>query len=230
MISAGDFNQINRILENIGERMVLEGRHESINYWIHEIPECKQKQYPHINFLLGELNRYLGRFDDALECYHTAERLYRKSQDNLGISKSLRGQGQVFLDTIRPINANQLLKDALKLLDPVEMQTEVADLLVLTAENQLNLGFPESAELLLSQAKKLRPELDKETDYIQARVLLRTGRLQEGIDLLNHLQDPDLSIAPARPQRFHRESPLLLSLFYAIKGEIDLAEECSAVE
>jgi len=225
LICASDFNQINLILENIGEKMVLEGRNASINYWIHGIPEHKRKQYPHINFLLGELNRYLGRFDDALEYYHTAERLYRHRQDNLGISKSLRGQGQVFLDTVRPIKANQLLGDALKLLDPIEMQEEVADLLLLTAENQLNLGFPESAESLLSQANNLRPELDKETDYIQARVFLRTGQLQEGIDLLKNLQDPDLSIAPARPQRFHRESPLLLSLFYAIKGEIDLAEE-----
>jgi len=225
LISAGDFNQINRILENIGERMIHEGRHESVNYWIHGIPESTRKKYPHINFLLGELSRYLNRFDDALEYYHIAERLYRKRHDNIGISKSLQGQGQVFLDTIRPINANQLLEDALERLNPIEMPEEVADLLVMTAENQLNLGYPQSAEILLAKASKLNPELDKETDYIQARVLLRTGRLQEGIDLLLKLQDPDLSIALARPQRFHRESALLLSLFYAIKGEKDLAEE-----
>jgi len=226
LISAGDFDQINRILINIGERMIQEGRYESVDYWIHGIPDDKQKQFPYINFLLGELNRYRGRFNEALEFYNTSERLFRIQQNDLGVSRALRGQGQVFLDTIRPLYANQLLEDALELLDPVEMKEEVADLLVLTAENQLNLGFPERAEALLHRASELSPELINNIKYIQARVLLRTGRLQEGIDLLINLQDDiDFSVAPARPQRFHRESPLLLSLFYSIRGERFLAEE-----
>lgn len=224
LLSAGEYHLVDQILESIGEKMIRDGRQESINYWIHEIPENIRKNYPYIFFLLGEVNRFLGQFEEALEHYHTAERLYRKENNSLGISMALRGQGQVFLDTIRPNNADPLLQDALKLLDPLEMPQEVGDLLVLTAENQLNLGLPDSAETLLSQAKELRPSLDKETDLIQARIFLRTGRLQEGIDLLHDREASNPTMPISRPQRFHRESTLLLSLFYAIMGDIDNAE------
>lgn len=225
LLMAQDYDQVNRILEHIGQRMIQDGRQESVNYWIHEIPEKVRQEYPHAIHLLGEVNRFLGNFEEALENYHTAERLFRKQGKKIGISMALRGQGQIFLDTIRPINADQYLQDALDLLDPVEMKDDVADLLVLMAENQLNLGYPESAEALLSQASELRPALDMETDFIRARVFLRTGRIQQGIDLLMAHEPGVPKNPPARPQRFHRESSLLLSLFYAIQGEANLAED-----
>jgi LuxR family transcriptional regulator, maltose regulon positive regulatory protein len=224
LLLAEDYHQVNRILQSIGQKLIQDGRQESVNYWIHEIPEANWGKYPHIIYLLGEVNRFLGNFEEALEYYHMAERQFKIDHDRTGISKALRGQGQVFLDTIRPINADQLLQDALKLLDPAEMKDEVADLLVLTAENQLNLGFPESAERLLSRAKDLRPALDMETDFIKARVFLRTGRIQQGIELLMDREPVTTNNPPARPQRFHRESSLLLSLFFAIRGDADLAE------
>jgi len=224
LLMADDFSQINRILKNIGQKMIQDGRQESVNYWINEIPQDVRNGYPNMIYLLGEVNRFLGNFEEALEYYHTAERHFRKEDDKIGVSMAFRGQAQVFLDTIRPINADQLLQDALKLLDPSEMPDEVADLLVLTAENQLNLGFPESAEELLSRASNLRPSLDMETDFIKARVFLRTGRIEQGINLLREHEPGTPKNPPARPQRFHRESSLLLSLFYAIRGNPDLAE------
>ena len=224
LLMAHDYEQVNRILQNIGQKMIQDGRQESVNYWIHEIPEDVRQEFPYVIYLLGEVNRFLGNFEQALENYHTAERRFRQEENKTGVSLALRGQGQVFLDTIRPINADQYLQDALDLLNPIEMKDEVADLLVLTAENQLNLGHPESAESLLSQARELRPALDMETDFIKARVFLRTGRLQQGIDLLLAHEPGKPKTPPARPQRFHRESSLLLSLFYAIQGEAALAE------
>jgi ATP/maltotriose-dependent transcriptional regulator MalT/DNA-binding SARP family transcriptional activator len=225
LFSVGDYKQINQILESIGEKMINEGRHETINYWCHEIPEEIRAELPYINYLLGEVNRYLGYFEAALENYHIAERLYRKGHNNLGVSIAVRGQAQVFLDTIRPINADQLLQDALQLLDPVEMRQEVADLKVLISENQLNLGYPDNAQRLLSDARKLRPDIDMETDLIQARIFLRTGKLDEGIALLQKREADHPPLSLSRPQRFHRESTLLLSLFFAIKGDIEKAEK-----
>ncbi|MEJ2449022.1 MAG: hypothetical protein P8Y37_13930, partial [Anaerolineales bacterium] len=58
LLSAGDFQQINQILESIGEKMIREGRHETIGYWINEIPQAVQREYPYINYLSGEVNRY----------------------------------------------------------------------------------------------------------------------------------------------------------------------------
>ena len=225
LLSAKDYFQVNQILENIGKYFIQDGRQESVNYWINEIPEPAWRKYPYLIYLLGEVNRYLGNFEEALEYYHQAERLYRAHQNPLGISRALRGQGQVFLDTIRPNNADQLLQDALKLLDPKEMREEVADLLVMIAENQLNLGYPENAEKLLSQASALMPDLELETDFIKARVLLRTGRLEEGLRLLLDREANNPALPLSRPQRFHRESTLLLSLYYSILGDAEQAEK-----
>ena len=225
LLSAQDYRQINQIMETIGEKFIKAGRQETINYWINEIPEDKRKDYPFLLYLLGEVKRYLGLFDQALEDYHASERLYRKRDNRLGISKALQGQGQVYLDTIRPVYADQFLQDAVKLLDPNEMPEEVADLLVFTAENQLNLGYPENAQNLLSQAIQLRHDLDREIDLIQARIYLRTGRLDQGIELLRKQEPTFQSVPPSRPQRFHREGSLLLSLFFAIKGELENCEK-----
>jgi ATP/maltotriose-dependent transcriptional regulator MalT/DNA-binding SARP family transcriptional activator len=225
LLLAEEYQQINLILENIGDRMIRDGRYESIKYWISEIPETERRNFPYMAYLLGEVYRYLENFNQALEYYHTAERFYRQTGNKLGLSMSLKGQGQVFLDTIRPINADQLLQEALSLLSREENREQVADLLVLIAENQLNLGHPDRAEKFLAQARGLRSELDKVTDLIQARIFLRTGRLKEGIALLIDREADSLKIKSlSRPQRFHRESTLLLSLFYAIIGEIDKAE------
>ncbi len=221
LLSVGDYHQTNQILENIGEKLIKEGRHESINYWIQMIPDAFWQQYPYLLFLLGEVKRYQGHFEQALDHYHASERIYRDSGHPWGISKALRGQAQVFLDTIRPNNADQLLQDALKLIDPAESPQEVANLLVLTAENQLNLGFPESAEALLEQARILQTDLETETDLIQARIYLRTGRIDQGIQILNQRESKPSPLPLSRPQRFHRESSLLLSLFYAIKGDLE---------
>jgi len=60
---------------------------------------------------------------------------------------------------------------------------------------------------------------------IQARLYLRTGRLQEGIELIRQLEPPLNPGTFTRPQRFHRESSLLLSLFYAFTGELDKSLE-----
>ncbi|MCD6475934.1 MAG: hypothetical protein J7K85_06670 [Anaerolineaceae bacterium] len=223
LLLAGDYHQVNQVLENIGEQMIQEGRYESIRYWINAFPETIRKNYPYITFLLGEVNRYMSHFELALECYHSVERQYRAIGNTWGISMALRGQARVFLDTVRPANADHLLQEALKLLNPQETPEDVADLLSLIAENQLNLGYPDKAEELLHQSNEIKKS-DTENDLIQARIFLRTGRLKEGIELLEkrEAQHPTIS-SIARPQRFHREASLMLSLFYAIQGNIDMA-------
>ena len=44
------------------------------------------------------------RFDEALEQYLTADRLFASQADRLGRSRALRGQAQVYLDTVRPLD------------------------------------------------------------------------------------------------------------------------------
>jgi DNA-binding SARP family transcriptional activator len=229
MLKVGDYPQINHILENVGRDFILTNRHESVRYWIEQFPEAQRAQYPYVNFLAGEVNRYNGVFEMALEDYRTAQRTYQKAGNQWGVSLALRGQAQVYLDTIRPINANQLLRRALALLDPAENRQEVAELLTQMAENQVNQGEMEQAELSLQRSREFLRSDSEENDFIQARLYLRTGRIQEGIQLLQklepayELESVSGSMQMSRPQRFHREASLLLSLFYTFSGELDKA-------
>lgn len=224
LVKAGDYHGLNQVLEQVGERLVGEGLHTSLLFWIDQVPQNMRLTFPFMQFLLGEVQRYTGHFEAALNHYHAAEDLYTQAGNRWGISKALRGQAQIYLDTIRPASAVQPLQDALALLDPVESRDDMAGLLILIAENQLNLGDPQEAETYLLRARELGADTGGEIDFVQARLLLRTGHIDEGIRLLEmkHTQEIDLKVI--RPQRFHREAALLLSLFYAFKGDLEHSE------
>jgi len=123
------------------------------------------------------------------------------------------------------VNAVQLLDRALELLDPVEYPLEVSGLLTQIAENQVNQGAMLEAEKSLQKARQLSPTFSEEQAYIEARLLLRTGRLEEGLQLLERLETGITEQMMARPQRFHREATLLLSLYHALRGEYISARE-----
>ncbi|MFZ3150509.1 MAG: BTAD domain-containing putative transcriptional regulator [Anaerolineaceae bacterium] len=225
LLAVGDYALINHILEDVGEKMIQAGRYESIRYWIKRFPEAERALYPYINYLMGEMNRYSGNFELALEDYRTAQRLYLANKNNWGVSLALRGQAQVYLDTIRPINANQLLKRALSLLDPLESRNEVSELLTQIAENQVNQGETANAAESLRRARELAGEDRINNSFIEARLLLRTGRITEGIRLLESLELGVEAERFSRPQRFHREASLLLSLFYSFCGDLEKSAE-----
>lgn len=219
LISAGDYARLRQILDEVGDRLLQSGLKQSIRYWLGKLPEDEMRQYPYGNYLLGEVERTEASFDMALEYYRTAQRLYQSIRNAWGMSLALRGQAQVYLDTLRPVNAVQLLDRALELLDPVEYPLEVSGLLTQIAENQVNQGAMVEAEKSLQKARQLSPMYAEEQSYIEARLLLRTGRLEEGLKLLDKLEAGISEQRLARPQRFHREATLLLSLFHALRGE-----------
>ncbi|HMN11472.1 MAG TPA: hypothetical protein PKD55_04010, partial [Bellilinea sp.] len=221
MMEAGDFQQVARVISDIGDRMIAEGRLESLQKWISQIPTSVLRQFPYLYYLSGSVERLSSRFDQALEQYRTARQLYHTRKNTWGESLSLRGQAQVYLDTIRPANAKQLLTKAVDLLNANEQPDEAAALLTQLAENQINQGDPVAAKESLSKARKLVKNPSGEQEYIEARILLRTGQLEEGIRLLKTLGGPTGEANALRPQRFHRETTLLLSLFYAFTGQID---------
>jgi len=219
LISAGDFGRLRQILDEVGERLLQSGLKQSIRYWLGKLPQEEMSQYPYGNYLLGEVERTEASFDMALEYYRTAQRLYQNTRNAWGMSLALRGQAQVYLDTLRPVNAVQLLDRALELLDPVEFPLEVSGLLTQIAENQVNQGAMPEAEKSLQKARQLSPMYAEAQSYIEARLLLRTGRLDEGLKLLEKLETGTSEQLMTRPQRFHREATLLLSLYHALRGD-----------
>ncbi len=219
LIYAGDFGRLRQILDEVGDRLLQSGLKQSVRYWLGKLPQEEMSHYPYGNYLLGEVERTEANFDMALEYYRTAQRLYQNLGNAWGVSLALRGQAQVYLDTLRPVNAEQLLARALELLDPIEYPLEVSGLLTQIAENQVNQGSTPEAEKSLQKARQLSPMYAEAQAYIEARLLLRTGRLKEGLQLLAKLESGTADQRMVRPQRFHREATLLLSLYHSLMGE-----------
>ena len=227
LLEAGDHDRAAELVGEIGPHLVEMGRFDSLTAWIGQMPDRAQAAHPALGLLLGDTLRLKAQFDEALVHYQAAEMCYEGQGDRLGRSRALRGQAQVFLDTIRPLRADSLLEDALHLLEPMEHRHEAATLLDLLAENKLNLGYPDEAQALHHEARLLRAEADPDDVYLEARAALRTGRLAEARQLLENRAEEEGQADGARPQRFHRETLLLLSLVCSLQGDADAAERCA---
>lgn len=225
LLEAKLFNEVESKILSIAQGLINVGRLDTLLQWIEQLPESLVNDSSELQFYLGEVKRIKSDFEGSLIHFQNAERLSRNKEEPLGISKALRGKAQIYLDTIRPLKAEVLLEEALKILDPQEYKSETAALFDQLAENKLNLGHPDIAQELHHEAKLLRNEDDQEDSYLEARSMLRTGRLEEGKNLLVNQLTLEKSEETKRPQRFHRETSLLLSLIYIFQGNWELAKE-----
>ncbi|MHB8931993.1 MAG: BTAD domain-containing putative transcriptional regulator [Bellilinea sp.] len=224
LLKAGELEDAATALEQIGPELVRTGRLESLLYWIGRLPELLLAERPQLHLLMGDALRLRAEFDAALEHFATADRIFQHLGHRRGRSKALRGQAQVYLDTIRPLKADALLEEALRMLEPQEYRAEVAELLDQLAENKLNLGHPEQAQSLHREALLLRTETNPNDIYLEARSMLRTGKLMDARELLETQAVEEQQAGQLRPQRFHRETLMLLSLIYSMLGEVEAAE------
>ncbi|MGD9148136.1 MAG: BTAD domain-containing putative transcriptional regulator, partial [Anaerolineae bacterium] len=227
LLEAKDLMRAATLIEEIGPGLVGLGRFDSLGAWIAQLPEGVRSAQPGVGLLMGDMFRLRARFDEALGQYLMAERLYAEKRDPLGRSRALRGQAQVYLDTVRPLMADSLLEEALRLLEPEEHGPETAALLDRLAENKLNLGYPDQAEALHHEARLLRTQAAPGDIYLEARAMVRTGRLAEAQQLLAKRAEEERGADQSRPQRFHRETVLLLSLVHSLQGDAEAAERCA---
>jgi len=225
LLAAQDFEPAAEHIAALGPGLVKMGRLDSVLEWAARLPEALRTARPELNLLLGDVYRLRADFDAALEYYLAAGRLYAARGDRLGRSRALRGQAQVYLDTIRPLRADALLEEASRLLEPQEHRQEAAALFDQLAENKLNLGYPEEAARLHAEARLLRTEDDPGDMYLEARAMLRTGRLMLARRLLETHAEQEQQADQPRPQRFHRETRLLLSLICILLGDAQAAEQ-----
>ena len=225
LLRAGDYPRVTQILDDVGSRLLQRGLHQSVGYFLGQLPADLLNSYAYGNYLLAEVQRNEANFDLALESYRAAQRIYQKQDNRYGTGLAIRGQAQVYLDTLRPSNASQLLTRALEMMDAIESPHEVSGLLTQIAENQLNQGETAAARESLARARDLSLVHQEEQDFIQARLLLRTGQLKEGLELLDRLEAESEALPFAKPQRFHRDTSLLISLYHALMGNQDLASK-----
>jgi len=237
LLEAEDHQAAAALLEEIGPELVSLGRFDSLIAWIGRLPPEVRAGHPGLDLLLGDVCRLRAQFDEALHLYHSAETRYAAVRDRVGLSLALKGQAQGSVATVRPLRAESLLEDALRLLEPMEHRAETAALLDLLAENKLNLGSPDAAQALHHEACLLRSDEvaprpqdggeDPGDVYLEARAMLRTGRLAEARLLLEKRAEEEGQADASRPQRFHRETLLLLALVCALQGDAATTERCA---
>lgn len=229
-LAAGAFEETALLIEENGEMTLRTGRLDTLASWLDAIPPDVVARHPPLMFLLGDLARLRSRFEDALAWYAQAERAWRAANDPGGVSRALRGQALVYLDTVRPSRAQALLQESLRLNDGLDDRASRARLLDLLAENKLNMGKAGEAEQLRLQARTLREEGPSE-DVLSVRVKLRTGQLDQAREILQEWAQQERG--KPHPPRAHRETLLILSLIHAMQGNaedsIDTAQESLAL-
>jgi len=225
LLQAGAHDAAGAALAEIGEDLVRLGRLATLRAWIDRLPVETLTAHPALLHFQGDICRLSSRFDAALAWYEQAYQQYAARQDKAGMSRALRGQALVHLDTVRPAQAESLLQEALRLIDGQDDRAARARLLELLAENQLNLGRPERAAQLQAQARELREEGPGEAE-LAVRVLLRTGQLDQARRLLEERAEVERREPVLRP-RAHRETLLILSLILSFQGEGEAAYRCA---
>ena len=216
-LQADSFADAATVIEIAGDAAVRGGRLDTVSRWVDRIPPDVLNDHPLLQLYLADVHRLSSRFDEALAWYAQAEQRWRARGDHAGTSRALRGQALIYLDTVRPAQAESLLEEALRLSDGSADHQSQARLLELLAENKLNMGKPVEAESLREQARELREEAPSE-DALSVRVKLRTGQLDAAQKILESWIDAERKEEHHAP-RAHRETVLLLSLIQSFRGQ-----------
>lgn len=238
LLAMGESAQAATALEEIARTWLMQGNTAALLTWLDRLPEPERRRPLLLEALAAAYHR-LGRFHQALQIYRQAEQAFQQHGDQEGHLRALRGQAEVYLDTVQPAPAVTLLKQILKLL-PRDRTAERAEILRLQAENWANRGRADIALILETTANRFAQEtrvserssgdaLDPDPRLltprsaisISPRLLLRSGRLHESRQYLETLLGLDPQALPAQPVTTfvaHREPLLLLGLIYTLLG------------
>lgn len=221
---AEDWTELAKTLSAWGAALIDSGKMEKVLDVIHRMPRESKDSYPMVWRMEGDIYRYRSRFAAALACYERAERLAIAQGDVVEASRAVAGQALVYLDTIQPGKAEELLARAVQLVqrDPdADVDTQVW-VYSLVAENFLNLGHAAEADKWYAKSRSLCP--DYRNDAFEIRLLLRTGRLAQARERLERQKRREKGDEGSRVPHAHRETDLLLALIHVMMGEPDTAK------
>ncbi|MBT7073053.1 MAG: transcriptional regulator [Anaerolineae bacterium] len=223
LLEAKAWGEVAKLLDDYATSLLKTGLLDTLATYLDLLPPETLHEHPMLIFMLGELARLHSRFDEAQGWYKQAETIWRLRGLKDGVARSLRGQARVYLDTVNPSKAEELLEEAILLSDGFEDRESQVRLFELLAENKLNAGRVEEAERLRQRAESLRLE-GPSNDQLWFRVLVRTGRLAEAKSALEKSAASEAE-NPVQMPRAHRETLLLLSLIYSFTGVKEKAYE-----
>ncbi len=223
LFAAGDTDGAADLLEQTADTWRTDGNAPALLDWLARLPE-PQRNRPGLLLLSAAAHRHLGHFDIALADYVAADSAALHCADDQRRALALRGQAEIYLDTVQPTPAAALLTKALKLL-PRELIAERSAILHMQAENWANRGRADIALLLEQTANRLER---KPANAIQVsadpnvplppRLLLRSGRLNEACAQLEHDLGLSTGIIHHSEPPLHREPQLLLAFIDTLLG------------
>jgi ATP/maltotriose-dependent transcriptional regulator MalT/DNA-binding SARP family transcriptional activator len=216
-----DYSQAAELLVQYGEDLIRTGLLDTLSYYLEKLPPDLLLSYSALLKQLGDIARFKSQFHQALGWYKQAETIFRERGETKEVGRCLRDQARVYIDTVDPNNAAELLQKALRLSDGTEDRQSTARLYELLAENKLNAGKPDEAEEYQRQAESIREE-GHSVGQLHHRVLIRTGQLKEARSQLEQQAEEERN-QPVHTSRSHRETLLLLSLIYGLQGDVNLS-------
>lgn len=211
---------ISSVLRSYGRSMIRSGQLDHLAELLSVLGEDIKSREPILFFYEGEIARYRCQYDLAVDRYEQVLRLGEGLGERDLILRGLEGKANVYLDTVQPSQAAQILAQAVELIGDTN-EPDDPDVFWLLTENLINLGRLHEAHRWFDTTR-LWPRSER-TFELEARLLLRTGRLEECRNLLVRKMAEETEAGVIRPARNHRETSVILSLVYALTGEPELA-------
>ncbi|MCD5325818.1 MULTISPECIES: BTAD domain-containing putative transcriptional regulator [Pontibacillus] len=206
------------ILERYGETMIQSGKLQSLHDSIRLLSEDVKENHPMLWFYEGEVLRYRSSYEQSEACYNAIYRIGKTSNDAYITSLALEGMARIYLDTIQPEKGERYLQQAIEYREKAEVaKEEMAHLYHLLAENLLNAGQARKAESWYKRAKELH--LPLQDDNFEARLYLRTGRLNQAEKVLKSRKKKQPQNNHLLLPQSHRETDILLSIIAAFMGK-----------
>ncbi len=226
LLAAEDHASAAKLLATIARPMAHSGRHQTLAAWLDQLPPDLLEVHPELLLARGHAYRYASRYREALAAYARAQQRFEARGDSTGEARALRGQALVYLDTVQPARADPLLRRALRKIGR-HAKDERARLLILLAENKINLGQLPAAERL-HHAVYCAARRD-DFPPMDPRVYVRDGRFALARQIVeSNLRTDPWGIGHWRAPRSHREAAVLLAWIDAMTGQAESARRYAA--
>ncbi|MHA6261107.1 BTAD domain-containing putative transcriptional regulator [Sporosarcina sp. CAU 1771] len=217
-IKSGDYWFIGKTAANFGAVLIKSGQFEWLLETLKELPQDVKERYYSLYYYEGEAHRYRAFYERARQSYLLCLNFSSIKEDPLFSSRANAGIAHIYLDTIQPGMAKPFLVEAIALGQSSSTMSvhEMEMLKRQFAENLVNLGKAKEATQWID-AEKMGTKILREGN-LDARILLRTGKLNEAKTLLDEKMTDQYSLPDA-----HRETDVLIFLIYAMTGDVEEA-------
>ncbi|WP_241236191.1 BTAD domain-containing putative transcriptional regulator [Brevibacillus marinus] len=210
-----EWEQIGQLLSRHGSKWLEAGRLDSLYEWLNLLSDEVKRRHYTLWYFQAEVERYRCLYPQALASYDQYIACAIAHQDTVGHCLGLEGKARTHLDSVQGLKAEELLKQAIRLLD--NRDHELAPRLYrLLAEIYTNRGNAAEAEYWYRRSQ----ELERQTEVdIESRLFFRTGRLQSALRLLEKKWQEEKVQGMSHLTRSYKETSLLLAFVCGLNGE-----------